>query len=55
MIVIAGLIIGLVFGFIQGKRRKGTGFDIAHNMAVYAIAFALLGMVLTVIIDRSIG
>ncbi|SMX34475.1 apolipoprotein acyltransferase [Actibacterium lipolyticum] len=54
MIVIAGLVIGAIWGGLQAKRRKGKGFDIAQYAVGYGIAFALLGMVLTVILERLV-
>ena len=54
MIVIAGLIIGAIWGGLLAKRGKGKAFDIAQYAVVYAIAFGLLGMVLTVILERAV-
>ncbi|MHC0052681.1 apolipoprotein acyltransferase [Actibacterium sp. D379-3] len=52
MIVIAGAIIGALWGGLLARRRKGTGFDIAQYAVGFAIAFGLLGMILTIIIER---
>lgn len=52
MIVIAGALLGALSGGLLARRRKGKPFDIAQYAVVYAIAFALLGMVLTVVIEK---
>jgi len=52
MIVIAGLLIGAVWGALLARRRKGNRFDVLQYAVIYAIVFALLGMIATVAIDR---
>ena len=52
MIVIAGLFIGAVLGGLTAKRRGGKRLDILQYAAIYGIAFALLGMFATIVIDR---
>lgn len=52
MIVIAGLVIGAILGALRARARKGNRLDILHYAAVHAIAFALLGLVATLIIDH---
>jgi hypothetical protein len=52
MIVIAGLLIGAVLGGLTAKRRGGKRLDILQYAAIYGIAFALLGMFATIVIDR---
>lgn len=54
MIVIAGLVLGAITGATVARKRKGNAADIAQYTAVYAIFFALIGLVLTVIIDRLV-
>jgi hypothetical protein len=54
MIVIAGVIIGVLWGALLARRRKGRGFDIAQYAVGFGIAFGLLGMVLTVILERMV-
>lgn len=52
MLVIAGLVLGAVWGSVSAKRRGGTGFDIAQYAGVFAIIGAILGLVATLLIDR---
>lgn len=52
MIVIAGLVLGACWGAFLAKKRKGNRKDIAQYATAYAIAFMILGLFLTVFIDR---
>jgi hypothetical protein len=52
MIVIAGLILGALYGGWSAKRRGGKPADIAQYATVYAIFFCLIGVFLTLILDR---
>lgn len=52
MIVIAGLVLGGIWGGLLARRRGGSGLDIAQYAAVYAIVFGLLGMFATIALDR---
>ncbi len=54
MIVIAGAILGAVIGGSLAARRKGNRWDIAQYSAVYAIAFSLLGLIATIVIEKAI-
>lgn len=54
MIVIAGLVLGAITGGITARKRKGSAADIAQYMAVYAIFFSLIGMIITVTIDKMV-
>lgn len=53
MIVIAGLVLGAVWGAWLARSRKGTGLDIAQYAAGFGIAFALLGMFITIFLERA--
>jgi hypothetical protein len=53
MIVIGGFGLGAILGALAAKRRGGKGADMAQYAVAYGIAFALLGLVLTIIIARS--
>jgi prolipoprotein diacylglyceryltransferase len=52
MIVIAGLILGVLYGSWTAKRRGGKPADIAQYATVYAIFFCLIGVFLTLVLDR---
>ena len=52
MIVIAGLLFGALLGADRARRRQGTGFDIAQYAAAHAILFGLLGLFMTILIDK---
>jgi hypothetical protein len=54
MIVIGGLLIGAAMGIFTAKKRNGSLADVLQYGAVYAIAFALLGLVVTLVLDRVI-
>lgn len=54
MIVIAGLVLGAAFGALRAKRRGGAGLDIAQYAAVHAILFGLLGVLLTIAVERML-
>ncbi|MEL7125197.1 MAG: apolipoprotein acyltransferase [Pseudomonadota bacterium] len=53
MIYIPAALIGGVIGGFTAKRRGGKGLDIAQYAAAYGIAFALLGLIVTIILDRN--
>ena len=55
MIVIAAALLGAIIGGLTAKRRKGNRLDIAQYAAGYALAFAAMGMVATVILDRALS
>ena len=52
MIVIGLAILGAVIGGLTARRRNGNRKDIAQYAAGYGMAFLIVGMFLTVIIDR---
>ncbi|WP_323040938.1 hypothetical protein [Gemmobacter sp.] len=54
MIVLAGLLIGALWGALLARKRKGSRLDMAQYAAGFAIAFAILGLFATLIIDRFI-
>ncbi|MBI1217400.1 MAG: apolipoprotein acyltransferase [Rhodobacteraceae bacterium] len=54
MIVYAAMLIGAVFGALRARRRKGSGLDIAQYAGVYLILFGILGMFLTILLERMI-
>jgi len=54
MIVIFSLIAGAVIGALVARRRKGNRLDMLQYGAAYAIIFGILGMFLTLIIEKSL-
>jgi uncharacterized membrane protein YeaQ/YmgE (transglycosylase-associated protein family) len=45
--------IGALIGGFTARRRRGNRKDIAQYAAGYGIFFALIGLVVTIVIDRS--
>ena len=54
MIVIVSFLAGALIGTLQARRKKGNMLDMAQYGAVYAIIFAILGLLATIIIERMI-
>ena len=54
MIVIAGLVLGATFGARSALKRGGKRLDALQYAAGYGIAFGLLGLFLTLFIDRMV-
>lgn len=54
MIVLAGLVIGAIWGVISAGRRGGALADKAQWGAVFGLIGLILGLALTVAIDRMI-
>jgi hypothetical protein len=52
MIVISAALIGAVTGWITAARRNGNRMDKAQYAAGFGIAFALVGLVATVVVHR---
>lgn len=52
MLVIAGIILGALWGTLFARRRSGTGFDIAQYGFALAILGAVLGLFATIIVER---
>ncbi|SFS51016.1 hypothetical protein SAMN04488040_0693 [Sulfitobacter marinus] len=52
MIVILFALIGAIWGGLTARKRQGNRKDIAQYAAGYAMAFVIVGMILTVILDR---
>ena len=52
MIWTSATLIGALVGAITAKRRGGRKLDMAHYAAGYAIAFFLVGMGISVYLDR---
>lgn len=54
MILIAALVIGALLGWRRASALSGNRKDRMQYAAAYALAFAALGLLATVIIDRMI-
>ena len=54
MIVLAGAILGAILGAWNAKRRNGTRLDMLQYATATAIAFALIGLIITIVIHRSL-
>lgn len=52
MFVIGGLVLGAIGGGLSARRRGGRPADIAQYAAVYGIIFGLVGLFITLILDR---
>lgn len=52
MIFIAGMILGAFTGGFSARRRGGSGFDIAQYAIVGGLIGLVLGLALTVAVDR---
>ncbi|MBA3910342.1 MAG: hypothetical protein C0524_10785 [Rhodobacter sp.] len=52
MFVIGGLVLGAIGGGFTARRRGGKPADMAQYAAGYGIAFGILGLFLTLILDR---
>lgn len=52
MIVLAGFLGGAVWGAWLAARRGGRRLDRLHYAAAFAIAFGLLGLFVTILIER---
>ena len=54
MIVIVCLIVGALVGLFTARKRKGNKLDQLQFAVVYAVAFALLGLFATVVLERML-
>ncbi len=55
MIVIAGILIGAVTGAMIARKRGGKPADLAQYAAASAMAFGVVAMIATVLIDKLAG
>lgn len=54
MIVIGGFIFGALLGAFTARRRGGKPADMAQYAAGFGIAFCLLGLFLTIFLERML-
>ena len=52
MLVIGGLVLGAIGGALYARRYGGKPIDMAQYAASFGIAFGLLGLFLTLLLDR---
>lgn len=52
MIVLLGMIAGGIYGAWRVKRRGGKGFDVAQYAAVFTIIGAIVGLFVTIGVER---
>ena len=53
MYLLSGLL-GAILGAAIARKRRGKGLDIVQYAAGYGILFALIGLILTIIADRTV-
>lgn len=54
MIVIVAILLGALLGDLRARRVQGNAKDRLQYAAAHALAFAIIGLFLTIIIDRSL-
>lgn len=54
MIIAAGLLSGVLTGALTAKRRGGKPLDMMQYAAGYGIAFMLVGVFITIILERNL-
>jgi len=54
VIVLAGVLGGALLGAVTAKRRGGNRLDMAQYGAGYAIALGLLGLFVTIFVERML-
>lgn len=52
MLIFLAALGGALWGGFLAQRRKGSRLDIAQYAAAFAIAFAILGLFATVLLDK---
>jgi Na+/H+-dicarboxylate symporter len=54
MIILAGALLGGIWGVLHVRKRGGTGLDMAQYAAVWALIGGVLGVVATIIVERML-
>lgn len=55
MLVVLGMaVLGAILGAMTARKRNGSGADMAQYAAGYGIAFALAGLILSLILVRLV-
>lgn len=52
MIILSAAVIGILLGLRTARQRGGRPIDQWHYGAAYGIAFAVIGVIVTVIVSR---
>lgn len=56
MLLVLGMaILGAILGALTAKKRNGNGADLAQYAAGYGIAFALVGLVISLVLLRMVA
>jgi len=55
MILLAGCLLGIFVGVTSARKRKGNRLDMAQYAAAYAIAFMIVGLFLSIAIEKLAG
>lgn len=53
MIVAIGFVLGLIWGGLLARRRGGARLDMVQYAASFGIAFALVGLFVTIFMNRA--
>ncbi|WP_299374435.1 apolipoprotein acyltransferase [uncultured Tateyamaria sp.] len=54
MIVLVAALTGALIGGYTARKRGGNRLDMAQYAAGYALAFVVVGLIATVLLDRSL-
>lgn len=54
MIIIAGFVLGAIYGARKAAKAGGKRLDLLQYGAGFGIAFSLLGLVITLFLDRMV-
>ena len=54
MIIIPSALFGALLGALTARRRGGNRLDMAQYAGVFALIFAVLGLIVTIALDRTV-
>jgi hypothetical protein len=54
MIVLAGMVLGAAYGATSARKKGGKPVDALQWAAAYGIAFSLLGLFVTIFLEKTI-
>lgn len=54
MIILAGMVLGVLVGSFTAKNRGGRRLDILQYGVVYGIAFTLVAVFVTIVLERNL-